>query len=71
MAFRVTDKKNATRGIGYTRIGRVTGGAASLVALCNMTPICRTGRGNKRPHVESGRRRGKPPIPEPTTRKQA
>ena len=39
MAFRVTDKKNATRGIGYTRIGRVTGGAASLAALCNMTPI--------------------------------
>ena len=39
MAFRVTDKKNATRGIGYIRIGRVTGGAASLAALCNKTPI--------------------------------
>ena len=30
----------------YIRIGRVTGRAASLAALSNMTPICQTGRGN-------------------------
>ena len=32
-------RKITMRGIGYTRIGRVPGGAASLAALCNMTPI--------------------------------
>ena len=28
--------------MGYTRIEPLAGGAASLAALCNMTPICRT-----------------------------